>query len=238
MVKDSLSISQGSVLLAEQCLSSDNHAGCAWLDVAIHHARLLGAHKCHNFIIGLRQDKKEARMKRQLWRCIIIRDMLISMGLRVPAKITRAHFDLKHILSTVDEDFNNNPYLSHAFSMSSRSTLAQLFCVQLRLALIAIDVSTLVYSPSSDFPAWWFSLVDFTKVTNEIRRVEAELDQWAAASVASVFTALSDTLSFSSAVKSYGQLILIHYQYVLDILTPLKSTNVLDQYYPTCLIPA
>lgn len=238
MVKDSLSISQGSVLLAEQCLSSDNHAGRAWLDVAIHHARLLGAHNCHNFIIGLGQDKKEARMKRQLWRCIIIRDMIISMGLRVPAKITRAHIDWNDILSTVDEDFNDNPYLSQAFSMLSRSALAQLFCLQLRLASIAIDVSTLVYSPSPDFSACWFSLVDFRKVTDEIRRVEAELDQWAAASLASVFTALSDTLSFSSAVKSYRQLILIHYQYVLDILTPLKSTNVLDQYCTTCLVPA
>jgi hypothetical protein len=237
LVKDSLSISQGSVLLAEQCLSSDNHAGCAWLDVAIRHARLLGAHNCHNFIIELSQDKKEARKKRQLWRCIIIRDMVISMGLRLPAKITRAHFELNDILSTVNEDFNNNPYLSQAFSMLSRSTLAQLFCLQLRLASIAIDVSTLVYSPSPDFPAWWFSLVDFRKVTDEIRRVEGELDQWAAASVASVFT-LSDTLSLSSAVKSYRQLILIHYQYVLDIPTPLKSTNVLDQYYTTCLVPA
>lgn len=64
--------------------------------------------------------------------------MLISMGLRGPTKMVRTHFDFNDVLSTVGEDVNDNPYLSQEFSMLSRSTLAQLFCVQLRLSLIAI----------------------------------------------------------------------------------------------------
>jgi hypothetical protein len=41
-----------------------------------------------------------------------------------------------------------------------------------------------------------FSLVDFRTVTDEIRRVEAELDQWATASVASVFKTISDQIRY------------------------------------------
>lgn len=75
-------------------------------------------------------------------------------------------------------------------------------------------------------------------VTEEIRRGEAELDQWATASVAPIFTHLSDMLPFASVVKSYRQLISMHYQYVMDIPTTHRGTNVLDQYHPTCLVLA
>lgn len=152
------------------------------------------------------------RMKRQLWRCIIIRDMLLSMGLRVPAKMSRADLDLDGLLSTIDEDYNSTPYPSQLFDAPTKHTLAQLFDFQLRLALIAINISALAYTSFPDLHAWWFSLLDFRQAADQIRGAEADLDRWAACSVALVFATLSDTLPVSLVAKSYGQLILIHYK--------------------------
>jgi hypothetical protein len=145
-VNDPLSIAKGSVLLAEQCSSSNNHAGCLWLDIALHHARLIGAHNCDG---ELNLRALDALCKKRLWWCILIRDMVLAIGLRIPAKINRIHFNLS---SPAMDDLKEYTRVlsSRSFSAQIKHALSQIFGLQCRLAIITSEISTLAYGPTAE----------------------------------------------------------------------------------------
>jgi Fungal specific transcription factor domain len=173
-VDDPLSIAKGSVLLAEQCSSSNNHAGCHWLDIALHHARLIGAHNCDS---ELDLRVLDALCKKRLWWCILIRDMVLSIGLRIPAKINRIHFNLSS--PTMDDLKDYTRVLSsQSFSAQIKYALSQIFGLQCRLAIISSEISTLAYGLTAEIQAEELSMTEFQQIISDLNRCKADLDCW------------------------------------------------------------
>ncbi|KAE8443544.1 hypothetical protein EG329_001784 [Mollisiaceae sp. DMI_Dod_QoI] len=174
IVDDPLSIAMGSVLLAEQCSSSNNHAGCHWLDIALHHARLIGAHKCDG---ELELRTGDALCKKRLWWCILIRDMVLSIGLRIQAKINRIHFKLSSPAMKDLQDYTR-VLSSRTFSSQIKHALSQIFGLQCRLAIITSEISTFVYGPTAEIQAEELSMTEFQQIISDLNRCKADLDCW------------------------------------------------------------
>ena len=206
---DPLSIAQGSVLLAEQCLSSDNHAGCLWLDIALHHARLISAHNCDG---ELDLRSLDSLRKRRLWWCILIRDMVLSIGLRIPAKIHRVRFNLN---SPAMDDFKDytRASSSRGFSAPIKHALSQIFGLQCRLAIISSEVLTLAYGPTAEIQAEKLSMTEFQQIISNLNRCKADLDCWM--NDASPVIAFQSAENQSPALTTFGHVVFIQHQCVL-----------------------
>lgn len=59
-----------------------------WLSIAIHHARCLGAHEAWE-TPDLPAQSEESHLLRRLWWCCVIRDRILSLGLRRRLQITK-----------------------------------------------------------------------------------------------------------------------------------------------------
>ena len=204
-MSDPLSIAKGSVLLAEQCLSSNNHAGCLWLDIALHHARLIGA---HNGDRELNLKAPDALCKKRLWWCILIRDMVLSIGLRIPAKINRIYFNLNPPAMDDLKDYTKLSS-SRGFSARIKHALSQIFGLQCRLAIIASEISALAYGPTAEIQAEELSMTEFQQIISDLNRCKADLDCWM--NDASPVIAFQSAENRSPALTAFGHVVFIQH---------------------------
>jgi hypothetical protein len=205
-VNDPLSIAKGSVLLAEQCLSSNNHAGSLWLDIALHHARLIGAHKYDG---ELDRKAPDTLCKKRLWWCILIRDMVLSIGLRIPAKISRIHFNMDSPAIDDLEDDSRFPS-SLDFSTQNKYALNQIFGLQCRLAIITSEITTLAYGPTAEIRAEEAPMAEFQQILVDINRCKTDLDCWRNNAISVIAFNSTDNQSLPE-VTAFGHVVFIHY---------------------------
>jgi hypothetical protein len=205
MVDDPLSIAKGSVLLAEQCLSSNSRAGCLWLDIALHHTRFIGAHN-RDGELDLRAPN--TLCKKRLWWCIVIRDMVLSIGLHIPAKINRMHFN-PNPPAMHDLEDTSRVSSSLGFSPQTKYALSQLFGLQYRLAIIASEITTLAYGPTAEITAE-LSVTEFQQILSVIDRCKTDLDCWMH-DARLVITFQSAANGSLPAVTAFGHVVFTHY---------------------------
>ncbi|GAQ12308.1 hypothetical protein ALT_9629 [Aspergillus lentulus] len=87
---DHITISQSALLLSYYNTSSDAMCNSTWLSVAIEHAKAESAHRYDE--LGTLTNKSRVMLKR-LWWCCVLRDRIISLGMRRTLQISPDQFN-------------------------------------------------------------------------------------------------------------------------------------------------
>ncbi|KAH9903732.1 hypothetical protein F4778DRAFT_735304 [Xylariomycetidae sp. FL2044] len=129
----------------------------AWLGIAIQNAKSSEAHlysAMPNFSPALEpeQHKKQNVLKR-LWWCCVIRDRILSLGMRRSLQISRAHFNLGSGNGLGYADLADEVERSRVYRSETKRCLIEIFVQLGELCSVLTDLLTLVF-PLDDAPGW------------------------------------------------------------------------------------
>ncbi|KAJ3562680.1 hypothetical protein NPX13_g8475 [Xylaria arbuscula] len=129
----------------------------AWLGVAIQNAKSAEAHiysamPTFSPVTEPAEYKKQNSLKR-LWWCCLLRDRLISLGMRRSIQISRAHFDVTVNSGFMCSDLADEVRASKVYNPETKQHLVEIFVKLGELCSVLTDLLTLVF-PLDDVPGW------------------------------------------------------------------------------------
>jgi hypothetical protein len=135
-----LCCAQTALLLTYYTSSKNPNINTYWLTVALHHARVIHAHRYYE----LKHHEKANLLKRVWWACVC-RDRLLSLGVRRPFQIGADDFDFSQSALTIS-DLSDEIHRSLVYSAASKRALLQLFNFQCELC-VALTTGLILLSP-------------------------------------------------------------------------------------------
>jgi Fe-S oxidoreductase len=145
--RDPFFLAQGALLLSYYSSSAARHLNTFWLGVAIQSSMSDGV---HNYDKDESLTQYERLMKKRLWWCCVIRDRVLSLGLRRPLQISHSHFDFNS-KGLDKDDFQDDIGKSEVYDTNTQCLLAKIIEAQCRLAIEMTDIIIYLYpsiSPS------------------------------------------------------------------------------------------
>lgn len=143
--QDALAISQAAVLLSYFTSDQEIWANSGWLHIAVRHARMLQAHQYH--YLEVETPARVSTLKR-LWWCCLIRDRIVSLGMRRPLQIPVLEPDLHRDFFTADE-LEREIVGSGTYDSEVKSILFQVMRSLCRFVVAVTDLVNLVYPAPS-----------------------------------------------------------------------------------------
>ncbi|WYZ43857.1 hypothetical protein EsH8_VII_000293 [Colletotrichum jinshuiense] len=147
-----LAISQAALLLSfwsSPTSPAFRKSNTAWLSIAIQNAKMVEA---HHYATRTAPPKKRNLLKR-LWWCCIIRDRIVSLGLRRSLQITRSHFDFDSNDILGFSDLSDETERSRVYNPGTKRCLAEILEQLVELCIVLTDILILVF-PLDDSPGW------------------------------------------------------------------------------------
>lgn len=114
----------------------------SWLVLAIHQARNEDAHLYHSWSGSGRNSARRTLWKR-IWWCCIIRDRVLSLGLRRPPQITRDNFDFECGELMTDCEFRDEIENSRVYSPQTKLLLTHVLLRIVELCVILTDLHSM-----------------------------------------------------------------------------------------------
>ncbi|KAL5340706.1 fungal-specific transcription factor domain-containing protein [Aspergillus crustosus] len=167
--KDRLVISQASLLLTYYTTDAERSTNSRWLRIAIRHAKKERAHLYYH----LQPNRKTTDLKR-LWWCCIIRDRIISLGMRRPIQITRDEFDFRQ-LGPSFQDLEDECLNSEVYTPDTKIALCRVLSSLCHLVVAVTDLIMLVYPLTQSMP---YSLADRRAQLNRLEETKFALLEW------------------------------------------------------------
>ena len=172
-------IAQASLLLSYWSPSTNpgtKNPNTGWLCTAIQQAKLAEAHHYARMgVSGTATDKRRANALKRLWWCCIIRDRVMSLGVRRPIQITRAHFDLEANPPLCRADLADEVERSRVYNPGTKSCLIEITLHLAKLCVVLTDILTLVF-PQDDTPGWGRTMAESD--AGRVRQGKLELRRW------------------------------------------------------------
>ncbi|KAE8420413.1 hypothetical protein BDV36DRAFT_293300 [Aspergillus pseudocaelatus] len=172
---DAFAKAQGSVLLAHHTSAHDPQASSIWLMRAIQNAMIVGCGP------GPGDREINLSMMRRLWWSMVLRDRVLSIGLRRRPQITSVEFNMGANWLK-EEDFADEIVNSRVYDPQVKIQLFQVLQEQCKLAVLLTDMVALVFS-SQGVSSPSLSLTEFQAVLAAIRRIKRYLTKWEAVSI-------------------------------------------------------
>ncbi|KAI3340611.1 hypothetical protein F4824DRAFT_487068 [Ustulina deusta] len=150
-----------------------------WLGVAIQNAKSAEAHMysvmpTFSPVTEPIEYKKQNSLKR-LWWCCLIRDRLISLGMRRSIQVSRAHFDVGSNGGFGCSDLADEVGLSKVYNSETKRRLVEIFVHLGELCSVLTDLLTLVF-PLDDVPGW--GRHNGVEGAEKVRQSKAALRRW------------------------------------------------------------
>ncbi|KAL5343091.1 fungal-specific transcription factor domain-containing protein [Aspergillus crustosus] len=161
MHHDTFSAAQSALLLTYYAPSRNPNTNSYWLTVALHHARLIQAHRYYEV------KHEKANMLKRIWWACVCRDRLLSLGLRRRFQISAHDFDFTQSALTIS-DFSDEIHRSLVYGADSKRALIQLLSSLCELA-VALTNGLALLSPIT-------SVVSTNH--EDLSRSIADLTQW------------------------------------------------------------
>ncbi|EPE06210.1 fungal transcriptional regulatory protein [Ophiostoma piceae UAMH 11346] len=172
-------IAQASLLLSYWSPSTNpgtKNPNTGWLCTAIQQAKLAEAHHYSRMgVSGTATDKRRANALKRLWWCCIIRDRVMSLGVRRPIQITRAHFDLEANPPFCRADLADEVERSRVYNPGTKSCLIEITLHLAELCVVLTDILTLVF-PQDDTPGWGREMAE--RDAGRVQQGKLELRRW------------------------------------------------------------
>lgn len=108
--------------------------------------------EAHHYATRTAPPKKRNLLKR-LWWCCIIRDRIVSLGLRRSLQITRSHFDFDSNDILGFSDLSDETERSRVYNPGTKRCLAEILEQLVELCIVLTDILILVF-PLDDSPGW------------------------------------------------------------------------------------
>lgn len=144
---DPLALSTAALLLTYYCSDFEVYANSEWLRVAIKQAGIAQARQAESK--DPRATARGSELKR-VWWCCLIRDRIISLGMRRPIQITAAHLELYPPMLT-RRDMHDEILNSMVYKEEVKSGLFELLVGLCRLVTIITDLLAVAYpGPPTD----------------------------------------------------------------------------------------
>lgn len=143
--QDALVISQAAVLLSYFTSDQEIWANSGWLHIAVQHARMLQAHQYYTFEADMPQ--RGSTLKRLWWSCLI-RDRIISLGMRRPLQISALEPDLHRHSFTTDE-LESELFESATYDTEVKGIISQVMRSLCGFVVAVTDLINLVYPETS-----------------------------------------------------------------------------------------
>lgn len=145
---DHLRIAQALTLLTYQSSGTDHLSNSTWLGLAIQQARLVNAHLYYRCPAETRYKRSELK---RLWWCLIIRDRIISLGMRRPLQILPAHFDVVSRDPLLMDDLSEEIDFSRVYDSETKELLCKIVTSLCQLAASLTNLIMTLY-PLDPFP--------------------------------------------------------------------------------------
>ena len=120
-------------------------------------------------------------MMKRLWWSMVLRDRVLSIGLRRRPQITSVEFNMGANWLT-EEDFADEIVNSRVYDPELKIELFQVLQEQCKLAVLLTDMVALVFS-SQGVSSPSLSLTEFQAVLAAIHRIKRYLTKWEAVSI-------------------------------------------------------
>ncbi|KAF7715973.1 Fungal Zn(2)-Cys(6) binuclear cluster domain-containing protein [Penicillium ucsense] len=146
--EDHLRISQALTLLTYQSSGTDHLSNSTWLGLAIQQARLANAHLYYR--CPPRAKYKRSDLKR-LWWCMIIRDRIISLGMRRPLQILPKQFDVMTRDPLEVDDLSDEIHTSRVYDADTKRVLCRIMTSLCQLVASLTSLIDALY-PLDPFP--------------------------------------------------------------------------------------
>ncbi|KAL4968581.1 Zn(II)2Cys6 transcription factor [Aspergillus stella-maris] len=174
--KDRLVISQACLLLTYYTTDAERSSNSRWLRIAIRYAKKERAHlygQLPEGPTGLGIGRNTSDLKR-LWWCCMIRDRIISLGMRRPIQITPDDFD-HHQSGLSFQDLEEECLNSEVYPPEAKVALCRVLASLCHLVVAVTDVIMLVYPTTQSMP---FSLADRRAQLNRLEGTKFALLDW------------------------------------------------------------
>ncbi|KAJ5484048.1 hypothetical protein N7539_005844 [Penicillium diatomitis] len=146
--EDHLRISQALTLLTYQSSGTDHLSNSTWLGLAIQQARLANAHLYYR--CPPKAKYKRSDLKR-LWWCIMIRDRIISLGMRRPLQIPPTQFDIMTRDPLEIDDLSDEIHTSRVYDADTKRVLCRIMTSLCQLVSSLTSLIDALY-PLDPFP--------------------------------------------------------------------------------------
>ncbi|KAL4910151.1 hypothetical protein BDW74DRAFT_173617 [Aspergillus multicolor] len=171
--KDRLVISQACLLLTWYSTDAERSTNSKWLRIAIRYAKREQAHLYHQ-MPQIGPGRKVSDLKR-LWWCCMIRDRIISLGMRRPIQITPEEFDLHLQEGLAFQDLEEECLSSEVYNPDAKIALCRVLSSLCHLVVAVTDLIVLVYPTTQNMP---FSLADRRAQLNKLEETKLALLEW------------------------------------------------------------
>ncbi|KAL4943488.1 hypothetical protein BDV06DRAFT_221148 [Aspergillus oleicola] len=174
--KDCLVISQACLLLTYYTTDAERSSNSRWLRIAIRYAKKERAHLYGHLPegpAGLGSGRKTSDLKR-LWWCCMIRDRIISLGMRRPIQITPDDFD-HHQRGLSFQDLEEECLQSEVYPPEAKVALCRVLASLCHLAVAVTDIIMLVYPTTQSMP---FNLADRRAQLDRLEETKFALLDW------------------------------------------------------------
>lgn len=174
MSQDDVTKAQVALMLTYYAPTASDKINTYWMVVAVHHARSARAHQFGHLANDPRfhGDERKIRLLTRLWWCCILRDRIMSLGLRRPLCIHPAEVDpnLPHMTMADFADEISQPWFH---SRTTKEMQVRLMLANCRLGMILGDILETIY-PLMPSP----SLCSRSKTRGRTDLVTTRLEQW------------------------------------------------------------
>ncbi|KAL3458244.1 fungal-specific transcription factor domain-containing protein [Aspergillus heterothallicus] len=167
--KDRFVVAQASLLLTYYSTDAERSNNSRWLRTAIRHAKKERAHLYHH----LQPSKRTLDLKR-LWWCCMIRDRIISLGMRRPIQITPDEFDLNQPGLSF-EDLQEECFQSEVYDPEAKVALCRVLASLCHLVVAVTGSILLVYPTTHSVP---YSLADRRAQLDQLEETKFALLEW------------------------------------------------------------
>ncbi|KAL2850619.1 fungal-specific transcription factor domain-containing protein [Aspergillus pseudoustus] len=167
--KDRYVVAQAALLLTYYSTDAERSNNSRWLRTAIRHAKKERAHLYHH----LQPSKKTLDLKR-LWWCCMIRDRIISLGMRRPIQITPDAFDLNQPGLSF-EDLQEECFQSEVYSPEAKVALCRVLASLCHLVVAVTGSILLVYPTTYSMP---YSLAERRAQLDQLEETKFALLEW------------------------------------------------------------
>ncbi|RBA14342.1 fungal specific transcription factor [Fusarium proliferatum] len=183
-----------------------------WLSIAIHHARCLGAHEAWEHP-DLQVQSERSHLLRRLWWCCVIRDRVLSLGLRRRLQITKVPPVL------LPSDFENE--INHS-EVARPENKRKLVCILLRvmeLCGLLTDLLELICLPDC------YRLNYTQKEVAKLSACRDALKNWFMMTSTAIPSPLLDNRFRDQSVIVHGSLMYMYYHYARLALSNFEALS-------------
>jgi hypothetical protein len=170
---DNVALAQAALLLSLQSTVADQRLNSVWLSKAITYAEIAGAG--HYF---QEKDKLRRQKLKRLWWSCILRDRMISLGVRRMVQIGPEKFVFDQI-GLEEADLADEHDRSDVYDVESKKTLSKIVVAQCELAVAMTPMMITAYCEESASQADEQSTAMLIHSMTSIEKANTELTVWA-----------------------------------------------------------